>query len=308
MELQEHHHQIESSVLQYHISQLRELPTSQITTTKTGNNISTMFEDIANSTFFSSHPLLQLLNVIQFINLPMMYLTEIKAAMPYSKFAASFQVEKKQAMIHSRAGMLIIYAPALVAAAIYMLLARSGISSQYRMNLAAWMVLVHFLKRTLEVLFLHKYSGSTILATARMIGFAYAFQATMICATSNPNPNDISIAVGNATFVIGIVGNFYHHYLLASLRASSDRVDQGKKYTAPTGGMFEYVAAPHYLFELIGWLGIAVASEQITAYLTFGGMVAYLAARSVNQNSWNKEKFSDKDWPASRRNLIPFIF
>ena len=267
-----------------------------------------MFNDLINPTFFSSNPLVLLLNVIQFVNIPMMYLSETQTAMPYSKFAATTSKdEKKQRTIPSKVGMLIIYAPALFAAIGYLWVAHSELS-HYQVNIAAGMVLIHFLKRTLEVLFLHKYSGSTELATARLIGFAYAFQAVMICGTSNPNPLPSSITVGTVLFVIGIVGNFYHHYLLACLRGSDTGRGQGKQYAAPKGGLFEYVAAPHYLFELIGWLGIAIVSEQLTAYLVFGGMVSYLSARSLNQNAWNKQKFSDKEWPTSRKNLIPFLY
>jgi hypothetical protein len=242
------------------------------------------------------------------LNLPMMYLSETQTAMPYSKFAATSKDEKKQTMVPSKVGMLIIYVPALFSAIVYLGLAHSELLPQYQVNVAAGMVMLHFLKRTLEVLFLHKYSGSTDLATARLIGFAYAFQAVMICGTSNPTPRESSVTVGTILFIIGMVGNFYHHYLLASLRGSDVGRGQAKQYVAPRGGLFEFVAAPHYLFELIGWMGIAIVSEQATAYLIFAGMVSYLSARSRNQNTWNKQKFSVKDWPSSRKNLIPFLY
>jgi hypothetical protein len=268
-----------------------------------------MFEFLAGSSFVNPHPLLLLFNFIQFINLPMMYLNEKKSAMPYSKFAASFQEDKKEKMIPSKLGMLIIYGPAFVAALTYMLLSSSErITSRYEVHLASWMVMAHFLKRTLEVLFLHKYSGSTVESAAKMIGFAYALQGTLICCTANQSPSGSSLYASTFLFMVGIVGNFYHHYLLACLRSSQNTKGGEKKYTAPKGGLFEYVAAPHYLFELIGWLGIAVASDQITAYLVFAGMLAYLSARSCNQNDWNKKKFSEKEWPRSRKNIIPFIF
>eukprot|EP00555_Chaetoceros_dichaeta_P007428 CAMPEP_0198270584 /NCGR_PEP_ID=MMETSP1447-20131203/45615_1 /TAXON_ID=420782 /ORGANISM="Chaetoceros dichaeta, Strain CCMP1751" /LENGTH=66 /DNA_ID=CAMNT_0043962685 /DNA_START=94 /DNA_END=291 /DNA_ORIENTATION=+ len=63
--------------------------------------------------------------------------------------------------------------------------------------------------------------------------------------------------VGTGLFAVGIIGNFYHHYLLATLRSSGDSQSK-KRYVAPNGGLFDYVAAPHYLFELILWLGISI--------------------------------------------------
>ena len=267
-----------------------------------------MINDLINPTFFSSNPLVLLLNVLQFLNLPMMYLSETQTATPYSKFAATSKDEKKQRMVPSKVGMLIIYVPALVGSIVYLWLAHFELLSQYQVNVAAGMVMLHFLKRTLEVLFLHKYSGSTDLSTAGLIGFVYAFHTVMICGTSNPNPLDSSVTVGSLLFIIGTVGNFYHHYLLACLRGGDAGRGLAKQYVAPRGGLFEFVAAPHYLFELIGWLGIAIVSEQATAYLIFAGMVSYLSARSKNQNTWNKQKFSDKDWPSTRKNLIPFLY
>jgi very-long-chain enoyl-CoA reductase len=100
--------------------------------------------------------------------------------------------------------------------------------------------------------------------------------------------------------------NFYHHYLLASLR--SDDSCSGGKYHPPKGGLFEYVAAPHYLFELIAWAGIAIASQHLTGYLNLLSMSGYLFARSQNQNNWNRKKFDEKEWPKSRKNLIPFLY
>jgi protein-S-isoprenylcysteine O-methyltransferase Ste14 len=246
-----------------------------------------------------------LLNVVQLLNLPLIFLGEKKSATPYGKFAAALQADKKEKMIPSKVGMLIIYVPALVVASLYVGFAGSDSWLQeYSANAAAWMTMLHFLKRTLETLFLHKYSGSTSDSAAKMIGFAYALQTAMVCGTSTSSPSEMSLWISSILFSVGIVGNFYHHYL-ANLRSiKSDR----SKYVAPRGGLFQFVAGPHYLFELIGWLGIAVVSEQITPYLIFGGMVGYLSARSANQNAWNHARFSEKEWPTSRRNLIPMVF
>lgn len=246
------------------------------------------------------------INIIQFINLPMMFLSEKKSAMPYSKFASSFQAEKKEKMIPSKMGMLIIYVPAFLVGVLYLSMAETGLLPDYSRHLAGWMTMFHFLKRTFETLVVHKYSGSTVASAAKMIGFAYAAQAAMICGTATPRTSPQNTLTATVLFSVGIVGNLFHHYLLANLR--SPKTGGGSKYVAPRGGLFAYVAAPHYLFELIGWLGVAIASEQITSYLIFGGMTMYLSARSINQNQWNCNKFSDKEWPRSRRNMIPFIF
>jgi hypothetical protein len=92
-----------------------------------------------------------------------------------------------------------------------------------------------------------------------------------------------------------MAGNLYHHYLLANLRGGSKKTDGEKKYVAPKGGLFNYVAAPHYFFELLGWLGIAVVAQQMNAYLVFLSMASYLSGRAYSQNGWNRSEFSEAD-------------
>ena len=118
-----------------------------------------------------------------------------------------------------------------------------------------------------------------------------------------------TVSICSVLFAVGTLGNLYHHYLLATLRQQKGGTNNNnRRYLPPRGGLFEYVAAPHYLFELIAWLGIGVASCNLTGYLTMMSMTMYLAARASNQNEWNRTKFDEKEWPASRRNILPFIF
>ena len=81
----------------------------------------------------------------------------------------------------------------------------------------------------------------------------------------------------------GELGNLYHHVLLASMRrnkgaspsppaASDVKRDASTPptppapvatgYSVPQGGLFPLVAAPHYLFEIVAWVGIALAAQQ----------------------------------------------
>jgi very-long-chain enoyl-CoA reductase len=246
-------------------------------------------------------------NAMQCVALAGIYQGESENPAPYSKFAASLIDSGNDGgtrpMIPSKLGMLIIYVPATIVAAIYQCLLPT-IFENTLPTLAGWMLLAHFTKRDLEVLFLHKYSGQTELNAARTIGFYYALTTLMISLVATPTPTELGCQIGLALFAIGSFGNFYHHSLLAQLRSSS----ANKKYSAPRGGLFNYVAAPHYMFELVAWLGIAVASHQITGYLTVLSMTLYLSARSYNQNQWNKKKFGEKEWPSSRKNLVPFVY
>lgn len=227
-----------------------------------------------------------------------------KTTMPYSKFAQTGKVEKGETMINSKAGMTIIYLPALITSLSIVTLGYADVIPVLP-STAGILVFLLFLKRQLEVLYLHKYSGKVSVATSSSIGIFYALTSAIICCVASPSPDMNSTIIGESLFAVGSMGNLYHHWKLAQLRKDSTA---SAKYSAPRGGLFDYVAAPHYLFELIAWLGIAVASEHGNAYLVCASMTSYLSGRSVSQNKWNREKFSEEEWPLERKNMVPFLF
>lgn len=91
---------------------------------------------------------------------------------------------------------------------------------------------------------------------------------------------------------------------LDDLRCSRKPGETG--YKVPRGGLFELVAAPHYLFELVGWAGVAVASQHALCAGFFAAMALYLADRAVAQSEWNRRKL--EDYPKVRKHLVPFVF
>ena len=119
----------------------------------------------------------------------------------------------------------------------------------------------------------------------------------------------IAQMVGRFLFVVGELGNGYHHYLLAKLRKDKSQSGNQNKYSIPSGGLFSFAggsACPHYLFEILAWLGIAVVSQQFNTYLVTLSMAFYLGRRSVATSNWNKKNI--KDYPTSKKNMIPGIF
>lgn len=80
-----------------------------------------------------------------------------------------------------------------------------------------------------------------------------------------------------------------------------------KGYKVPAGGLFGFVAAPHYLFELVAWLGVAFCTQHVFSLVLWGGMCAYLFERAGAQDAWNREKLKDK-YPKERKCIIPFVW
>jgi 3-oxo-5-alpha-steroid 4-dehydrogenase len=224
---------------------------------------------------------------------------------PYSKFAAA-GTKHNTNPIPSRDGMFRIYLPSTIVAAIGTLTTYQQSDS---FSLVAPLLFVHFFKRSLEVAFLHSYSGTMPAASGNVIGLYYALITLLVASTAVPMHTIASVPLlqfGLISFTVGELGNLHHHYLLSKLRRSSD--SKSKRYVPPKGGLFACVAAPHYFFELVAWLGMACVAQQLNSFLVFASMASYLGGRAVKTNEFYRETFGGKAWPRSRKALIPGIY
>lgn len=157
-----------------------------------------------------------------------------------------------------------------------------------------------------QVMFLHKFSGFMVLESAIIISTFYFSAAASMLYLHNqtlgiPEPTIDLKYVGLVVFLIGICGNFYHHYLLSKLREKND-----KGYKIPSGGLFSLVICPHYLFETTVFIGISFISQTIFSYLTAIGVALYLLARSHATRNWYVSKF--ENFPKNVKALIPYVF
>ena len=211
----------------------------------------------------------------------------------YSKFRAEKGLD-------ARLGMFILYLLPILAALAFALPTLATATLAQAIVLAA--ICGHFVKRCLEVLFLHKYSGPIDPLTTLMIASFYSLIAGFISFLNSwPLPiTDNFFWLGLLLFVFGETANFSHHKILADLRKDT------KKYILPRGGWFEYVACPHYFFEIVAWVGVALMSRHLFALIALVGMAGYLLARSRKTLAWYREKFPN--FPKNRKALIPFLF
>lgn len=159
-------------------------------------------------------------------------------------------------------------------------------TSQY---LACAMIVLHFLKREYETLFIHRFSLATmpvfnifknsahywILSGAWLAYWIYA--PSSYTALETPLTKNLDI-IGTILYLFGEVSNFHTHVTLSKLRSKG-----GTERGIPKGYGFGLVTCPNYLFELIAWIGVLFVTRSAATLLFF--VVAY-----VQMLLWAKKK------------------
>lgn len=263
-----------------------------------------------DSGFFTYIKAIEVMQLLVVVLVPISELAP-GSALAYSKFTNEFKGTIKK--VPSRIGMAIIYTPvALVAAwffadcVLHSEFASSGAIGSLKVLLVSAALFVHFMKRDLETLFLHNYSGETGLSSACIISLSYTTMAVHLNLVQQKSQQLVPPAVdltwvGVGVFLIGILGNFYHHFLLRGLRKTGDR-----KYVIPEGGLFGVFVAPHYIFEIVSFVGLTLISQTYMSFATLLFVISYLGCRSYSTKQWYLKKIDG--FPKRRCVLIPFVF
>ncbi|KAH7839469.1 hypothetical protein Vadar_004557 [Vaccinium darrowii] len=219
-----------------------------------------------------------------------------------SKFS-NVGTKKSALKLSGKMGMLTAYTPSfLLSLASFGVFPNEGL----RFLLLKSAFTFHFFKRICEVLFVHKYSGPMFVDVAIMLSLSYFIQTTLMIYAQHltqglQEPQVDLKYIGIVIFVVGLCGNFYHHYLLSKLRG-----DGKKEYKIPKGGLFNLVICPHYLFEILGFVGVScIAQTMYTFFFTLGSAII-LMGRSYGTRKWYLSKF--EDFPKDVKAVIPFVF
>ncbi|KAI4384334.1 hypothetical protein MLD38_002505 [Melastoma candidum] len=239
------------------------------------------------------------------VAIPFIGLSEVRGVhLQYSKFWNANAAKREARTVPGRTGMVVLYLPALLGGVASLVMFPDAGLRFLVLRLA---VTAHFLKRVLEVLFLHKITTRMAADSMVLISFSYFMIATVTIYSLRlsqglfPEPSIDLMYPGIALFLIGMIGNFYHHLVLSRLRTKGE-----KEYKIPKGGLFGLVICPHYLFEIIDFIGIAFICQTIYFFAVALNTIAYLAGRSYATRRWYKSKF--EDFPEGVKALIPYIF
>jgi len=113
--------------------------------------------------------------------------------------------------------------------------------------------------------------------------------------------SDPRFAIGIAVFAVGFAINYKADHILIELRSPGETA-----YRVPNGWLFDYVASPNYLGEIVEWAGFAVATWSLPglAFLLFTS--ANVIPRALSNLKWYRETFPD--YPPDRKALVPRLW
>jgi 3-oxo-5-alpha-steroid 4-dehydrogenase len=217
--------------------------------------------------------------------------------LPYSKFGTGVGV-------NSQTGLALAYTTPII---IYVAFWIEGGAPQSPYHLVVLgTFLFHFIRRILEILFVSTYSRPTSLRAlvpiALLYGGAAASSAFFQVHTSAQPTSSPTFVLGTVVFGLGELLNGYHHWLLGRLRLQGVHT-----YVAPHGGLFGWVASPHYFGEILSFVGYAMMSDLLPVWGNALVVFAYLSARANSTLKWYQGEMPLRI-PAGWRRLVPFVY
>ncbi|KXJ97193.1 3-oxo-5-alpha-steroid 4-dehydrogenase-domain-containing protein [Microdochium bolleyi] len=170
------------------------------------------------------------------------------------------------------------------------------------------MIMLHFLKREYETVFVHKFSASTMpvanifwnslfyWAAAGALG-AFEVYAPFSPAANATEP--LTTYLGITLFLFGQIGNFRIHKYLSGLRKPGET-----ERKLPQGFTFQLVTCPNYMFEVIAWAGIIVTtrSPSLIFFISIG--MYYMWTWGWGKEKAYRKQFGDK-YKKKRSVMLP---
>ncbi|KAL6717329.1 Very-long-chain enoyl-CoA reductase [Lecanora helva] len=183
--------------------------------------------------------------------------------------------------------------------------------ASYLQTLSLTLVCLHFLKRELETLFIHRFSSATMPAfnifknsahywVLSGLNMAYWIYRPRAPAAEASNP--YITYTGLALFTIGELGNLSNHITLRNLR-SSGSTERG----IPQGLGFNLVTCPNYMFEAIAWAGIALVSWSLSTVIFAIAAIGQMGVWAKKKESRYRKEFGSR-YSKKRYAMLPFIW
>ena len=181
----------------------------------------------------------------------------------------------------------------------------------YLQTLSLTLVMLHFAKRELETIFIHRFSAATMPIYNIFKNSAHYWllsglnMAYWIYRPDSPaagESNPFVTYTGLALFTIGELGNLSNHITLRNLR-SSGSAERG----IPQGLGFNMVTCPNYMFEVIAWVGIAMVSWSLSTVVFGIAATAQMVVWAKKKEARYRKEFGAK-YQRKRYTMLPGIW
>jgi 3-oxo-5-alpha-steroid 4-dehydrogenase 3 len=177
---------------------------------------------------------------------------------------------------------------------------------------------VHLVRRLLETVWMMHYpKGARMHILAYIFGLSYyvvvpltyfaSFSANKVDQLNHSFQMDHpTFILGALIFVTGSIIQWHSHYLLSQLSKG-----RGGRYVIPRGGLFWSVSCPHYLGEIVIYLGLGILCMSSASYLIvfypFVWVVVNLLLAAGMTHRWYLAHF--KTYASLKRKaLIPMVY
>lgn len=171
--------------------------------------------------------------------------------------------------------------------------------------------MVHYGKRELETLFVHRFSAATMPVANIFrnsahywilsgVNMAYWIYSPAAAAAGESNP--YITYTGLALFIIGEAGNLITHITLRNLRSSG-----GAERGIPQGLGFDLVTCPNYMFETIAWIGIGMISWSLSTAVFMVTAVGFMGAWAKKKENKYRKEFGTI-YKRKRYSMVPGIW
>jgi len=173
-----------------------------------------------------------------------------------------------------------------------------------------WLVIIHYIKREYETIFIHRFSNSTMPVFNL---FKNSFHYWILCGINiayflyhpqyTPVVSETTAYICAGLFILFELGNLFSHIILRNLRKEGTG-ERG----IPHGLLFEYVSCGNYTFELFAWLAFCLFTQVATAYLFLIVSTVQIAVWSKKKHIQYKKDFGEKYTKLGRYILFPYIW
>jgi very-long-chain enoyl-CoA reductase len=170
----------------------------------------------------------------------------------------------------------------------------------------------HFSRRTLESLFVHRYSGRPVPPADYLVEYLYywGFATWIAWSLSDSNwslPAAVQTYAAVAIFLLGQLGNGWAHLKLRALRSRRGTTDRA----IPRGGLFEWVSCPHYMFEILSWCGFALLTRVWGSYAFLALGTVLVSSYAWTRHRAYRSEFDGLEgrplYPSRRRAILPLL-